>query len=64
MSSSEYSNACHIARRVGNQGARPPVRNQAGVLDTSTTGSPNSIHNHIFNCQVVIEPLDFAEFSG
>ena len=61
MSSSEYSNGYHIARRVGDQGARPPVRNQAGVFDKSTTGSSNSMHNHLSNCQVVIEPLDFAK---
>ena len=64
MSSSEYSYAYHIARRVGNQGARPPVRNQAGVFDKSTTGSSNSIDNHISNCQVVIEPIDFERLKN
>ena len=75
MSSSQYNNLNHIARRVGHQGARPaPVTNQAGVPEKSATGSSSSSttssstssgHNHhISNCQVVIEPIDIAQFKN
>ena len=39
MSSSETNNSCHIARRVDSQGARSPVRNQAGCGKLFATGS-------------------------
>ena len=56
MSGPSSNNKYHIARRVGYQGTRPPVRNQAGV-EKYATGSVYS--NHEFSsCQVVIEPLN------
>ena len=50
MTNNSTTSSCHIARRVGHQGARPPVECQAGI-QKNATGLNISKDRRLFKCK-------------
>ena len=50
MTNNSTTSSCHVARRVGHHGARPPVECQAGI-QKNATGLNISKDRRLFKCK-------------